>query len=160
VICRRERPWCSLLPAMQASSSHRRVSAGPGAASTTSRRACVRVHAAATKPVVMVNSCTGKMGQAVANAALRAGLTLAPYTLCSDKEAAEKGTVEVAGQQLQLVGPSTRDEVIAQVCWCGWGGTDGGRCCRRCCQPDGAACMHACASEVTTTHAPAALVCS
>lgn len=78
-----------------------------------SRRLGVQVQA--SKPVVMVNSCTGKMGRAVADAAVRAGLTLAPYTLCSDSEAADKKTVEVAGQQLQLIGPSTRDEVIQQV---------------------------------------------
>lgn len=70
---------------------------------------------AAAKPVVMINSCTGKMGQAVAEAALRAGLSLAPYSLCSDKEAAERGAVEVSGQQLQLVGPSTRDAVVEKV---------------------------------------------
>lgn len=85
--------------------------AGPSRAAPMSRRASVRVHAA--KPVVMVNSCTGKMGKAVADAAVRAGLTLAPYTLCSEGEAG--GNVEVAGQQLQLVGPSTRDKVIEQV---------------------------------------------
>lgn len=80
-------------------------------AAPMSRRAAVRVHAA--KPVVMVNSCTGKMGKAVADAAVRAGLTLAPYTLCSESEAG--GKVEVAGQQLQLVGPSSRDQVIQEV---------------------------------------------
>jgi hypothetical protein len=64
----------------------------------------------------MINSCTGKMGQAVADAAVRAGLTLAPYTLCSKEDAASRGTVEVAGgQQLELVGPSNRDAVIEQV---------------------------------------------
>jgi hypothetical protein len=87
------------------------AAAGPSRAAPMSRRASVRVHAA--KPVVMVNSCTGKMGKAVADAAVRAGLTLAPYTLCSEGEAG--GNVEVAGQQLQLVGPSTRDKVIEQV---------------------------------------------
>lgn len=87
--------------------SHNPNRAAPG------RNLCVKVHAA--KPVVMVNSCTGKMGRAVADAALRAGLTLAPYTLCSDKEAEETKMVEVSGQQLQLVGPSTRDQVIEQV---------------------------------------------
>lgn len=71
------------------------------------------MRAEASKPVVMVNSCTGKMGRAVAEAATRAGLTVAPYTLCSEAEAGN--TVEVAGQQLQLVGPSTRDQVIEQV---------------------------------------------
>jgi hypothetical protein len=76
-----------------------------------SRRVAVRVQAA--KPVVMVNSCTGKMGRAVADAAVRAGLTLAPYTLCSENEAG--GYVEVAGQQLKLVGPSSRDQIITEV---------------------------------------------
>jgi 4-hydroxy-tetrahydrodipicolinate reductase len=75
------------------------------------RTLCVRVQA--SKPVVMVNSCTGKMGKAVADAAVRAGLTLAPYTLCSEGEAGQ--TIEVAGHQLQLIGPSTRDKVIEQV---------------------------------------------
>lgn len=77
-----------------------------------SRRLGVRVQAS-SKPVVMVNSCTGKMGKAVADAAVRAGLTLAPYTLCSEGEAGQ--TIEVAGHQLQLIGPSTRDKVIEQV---------------------------------------------
>lgn len=87
--------------------------AGACRATPVNRRVSVRVHA--SKPVVMVNSCTGKMGQAVANAAVNAGLTLAPYSLCSEGEADSKNTVEVAGQQLQLVGPSTRDQVIEQV---------------------------------------------
>lgn len=88
--------------------------AGPSRAVATTRSVRVRVDAAA-KPVVMVNSCTGKMGRAVADAAVRAGLTLAPYTLCSESEAGDKKTVEVSGHQLQLIGPSTRDEVIEQV---------------------------------------------
>lgn len=70
---------------------------------------------AAAKPVLMVNSCTGKMGKAVAEAALKAGLELVPYTLCGASEAAANKSVEVSGQQLELVGPDTRDEVIQQV---------------------------------------------
>lgn len=85
--------------------------AGASRSASMSRRVAVRVQAA--KPVVMVNSCTGKMGRAVADAALRAGLTLAPYTLCSENEAG--GSVEVAGQQLKLVGPSSRDQIITEV---------------------------------------------
>lgn len=85
--------------------------------SSKTRRCSVKVQAAA--PVVMVNSCTGNMGKAVAEAATRAGLTVAPYTLCSESEAAEKKFLEVSGQQLQLVGPSSRDAVIEQVGgWC------------------------------------------
>jgi hypothetical protein len=91
--------------------SRMQAKAGPSKAKTVNRRLCVRVQA--SKPVVMVNSCTGKMGKAVADAAVRAGLTLAPYTLCSESEAGQ--TVEVAGHQMQLIGPSTRDKVIEQV---------------------------------------------
>lgn len=92
--------------------------AGASRPATVNRRVAVRVHA--SKPVVMVNSCTGKMGRAVADAAVRAGLTLAPYTLCSEGEAGGNKTIEVAGQQLQLIGPSTRDAVIEQVGAEGW----------------------------------------
>jgi dihydrodipicolinate reductase len=69
--------------------------------------------AAAPKPVVMVNSCTGKMGRAVAEAATRAGLQVAPYTLVG---AGESGaTIDVAGQAMQLVGPDERDAVIERL---------------------------------------------
>jgi 4-hydroxy-tetrahydrodipicolinate reductase len=74
----------------------------------------VMVHASA-KPAVMVNSCTGKMGRAVAEAAVRAGLDLVPFTLCGASEAAAGQAVEVAGKQLQLVGPDTRDNLIQEV---------------------------------------------
>jgi len=67
------------------------------------------VMASSTKPVVMVNSCTGKMGKAVAEAATRAGLQVLPYTLCG---AGESGKIDVAGQSVELVGPSERDGVI------------------------------------------------
>jgi 4-hydroxy-tetrahydrodipicolinate reductase len=74
----------------------------------------VMVHAS-VKPAVMVNSCTGKMGRAVAEAAVRAGLDLVPFTLCGASEAAAGKAVEVAGTQLQLVGPDTRDNLIQEV---------------------------------------------
>lgn len=74
----------------------------------------VMVHASA-KPAVMVNSCTGKMGRAVAEAAVRAGLDLVPYTLCGATEVAANKAVEVAGKQLELVGPDTRDNLIEEV---------------------------------------------
>lgn len=72
--------------------------------------------AAAPKPTVMVNSCTGKMGRAVAEAAARAGLHVLPYTLCGAGEAEAKGgKIDVAGQSMELVGPSNRDELIEQL---------------------------------------------
>jgi 4-hydroxy-tetrahydrodipicolinate reductase len=72
--------------------------------------------AAGPKPVVMVNSCTGKMGRAVAEAATRAGLQVLPFTLCGAGEVGAKGaTIEVAGQAMQLVGPAERDAVIERL---------------------------------------------
>lgn len=72
--------------------------------------------AAAPKPSVMVNSCTGKMGRAVAEAATRAGLQVLPYTLCGAGEVGNSGgRIEVAGQSMELVGPSNRDEVIERL---------------------------------------------
>eukprot|EP00877_Chromochloris_zofingiensis_P003502 jgi/Chrzof1/13152/Cz07g21240.t1 len=71
--------------------------------------------AAGERPALMVNSCTGKMGQAVAEAAVRAGLELLPYTLCGAGEAAAKSHVQLAGHQVQLVGPDSRDDLIQHV---------------------------------------------
>ncbi|KAF8058119.1 DAPB1 [Scenedesmus sp. PABB004] len=88
-----------------------RPGARPGSAP---RRRCVAVMASA-KPVLMVNSCTGKMGRSVAEAAVAAGLQLAPFTLCGAAEAAGGKSIDVAGVQMQLVGPDARDAVIEQV---------------------------------------------
>lgn len=70
---------------------------------------------AAAKPQIMVNSCTGKMGQAVAEAALRAQLELVPYTLCGPSEADARPTVSVGGVSVELVPPSTRDAVVEDL---------------------------------------------
>lgn len=70
---------------------------------------------AGSKPQLMVNSCTGKMGRAVAEAALRAGLELVPYSLCGAAEAASSSSLDISGQQVQLVGPDKRDALIEQV---------------------------------------------
>lgn len=73
--------------------------------------------ASAGKPKVqlMVNSCTGKMGQAVAEAALRANVELVPYTLCGPNDTQTKSHVSVQGVQLELVPPSVRDSVVAEL---------------------------------------------
>ena len=63
----------------------------------------------------MVNSVTGKMGRAVAEAALRAGLALVPYTLCGPEEAAQDDAVSVCGTRVELVGPQQRDELIPHL---------------------------------------------
>jgi 4-hydroxy-tetrahydrodipicolinate reductase len=71
--------------------------------------------AADAKPALMVNSCTGKMGRAVAEAALRAGLEVVPYTLCGAAELQRQGSIDVSGKIIELVGPDTRDELIEQL---------------------------------------------
>ena len=55
------------------------------------------------------------MGQAVAEAALRAGVELVPYTLCGPADVATNATVNVAGHALTLVPPSTRDAVVEEL---------------------------------------------
>lgn len=60
----------------------------------------------------MVNSCTGKMGQAVAEAALRAGVELVPFTLCGP---GEQKPVDIEGHKIALVGPEERDAKVAEL---------------------------------------------
>mmetsp|Transcript_34298 Transcript_34298/g.97187 ORF Transcript_34298/g.97187 Transcript_34298/m.97187 type:complete len:366 (+) Transcript_34298:185-1282(+) len=59
---------------------------------------------------VMVNSCVGKMGNEVACAAVRAGLTLVPFSLN-----ASSGQVDVDGVSVELVPPENRDKVMEVV---------------------------------------------
>jgi hypothetical protein len=73
------------------------------------RGACARAMAS---PPLLVNSCSGKMGHATAEAVLRAGLQLVPYTFCSsDKD--EGNTVDVSGTPVKRVGPGKRSQVRA-----------------------------------------------
>ena len=73
-------------------------------------------HASSMKqqPAILVNSCTGKMGQSVGEAALRAGLELVPYSLCSAADAASKESVQVGGKSVQLVGPGPERTALIQ----------------------------------------------
>jgi dihydrodipicolinate reductase len=59
----------------------------------------------------MVNSCAGKMGHAAAEAVLRAGLELVPYTFCGDDVQVE--SIDVAGQSVKTVLPHQRTQVSA-----------------------------------------------
>jgi hypothetical protein len=90
---------------------------GPRQRPARAPRLAVMARQLGDKPVLMVNSCTGKMGRAVAEAATRAGLRVLPFTLCGAGEAsrAAGGRIEVAGQQVELVEPSRRDAVIESV---------------------------------------------
>lgn len=70
---------------------------------------------AAQGPAIMVNSCTGKMGHATAEAVVRAGLTLVPYSLTGESEAVAVGNVGVSGIPVELVGPEKRQEAIEKI---------------------------------------------
>lgn len=59
----------------------------------------------------MVNSCTGKMGHATAEAVLRAGLELIPFTFCGTSQGVAVGSVGVSGIPVERVSPDKRDEV-------------------------------------------------
>lgn len=80
-----------------------------------SRAVRMDVRAAAAKPQIMVNSVAGKMGQAVAEATVRAGLELVPYTLAAAEVVSRTKEVEVAGHKVQLVGPDTRDTLLPKL---------------------------------------------
>ncbi|PKI74983.1 hypothetical protein CRG98_004755 [Punica granatum] len=62
---------------------------------------------------VMVNSCLGKMGQAVIKAADSAGLNLVPLSFGCAEDAGK--TIEVCGKAIKVHGPSDRESVLASV---------------------------------------------
>jgi 4-hydroxy-tetrahydrodipicolinate reductase len=72
----------------------------------------VCLHATSTSPPIMVNSCTGKMGHATAEAVLRAGLELIPYTFCGTSQGVAVGSVGVSGIPVERVSPDKRDQVF------------------------------------------------
>jgi 4-hydroxy-tetrahydrodipicolinate reductase len=102
---------------------------GNGASATAARRRraastprpLVTANAAnanANNPVLLINSVSGNMGQAVARAALRAGIEVYPSTLvATDDIARDKPSVSVAGTSLSVaaVGPSGRDAEIERA---------------------------------------------
>ncbi|KAF4355425.1 hypothetical protein F8388_015179 [Cannabis sativa] len=62
---------------------------------------------------IMVNGCTGKMGQAVINAADSAGLNIVPVSFGSEEES---GTiVQVCGKDITVQGPSKRESTLASL---------------------------------------------
>jgi len=69
-------------------------------------------------PVLLINSVSGQMGQAVARAALRAGIEIYPSTLvATDAMAAEQPSIPVRGTAAAVaaVGPSHRDAELARA---------------------------------------------
>ncbi|XP_057514712.1 4-hydroxy-tetrahydrodipicolinate reductase 2, chloroplastic-like isoform X4 [Actinidia eriantha] len=60
-----------------------------------------------------VNGCTGKMGKAVIEAAVSAGLHLVPVSFSSSEESQK--TVQVGGKDIQMYGPSERESILAST---------------------------------------------
>ena len=59
----------------------------------------------------MVNSCTGKMGHATAEAVVRAGLELIPFTFCGTSQGVAVGSIGVSGIPVERVSTERRDQV-------------------------------------------------
>ncbi|KAL5728187.1 4-hydroxy-tetrahydrodipicolinate reductase [Ranunculus cassubicifolius] len=62
---------------------------------------------------IMVNGCNGKMGRAVIEAGVSAGLQILPISFSCEEEAGQ--TVEVGGTNIQVHGPAEREQVLASV---------------------------------------------
>ncbi|GJV24610.1 dihydrodipicolinate reductase [Tanacetum coccineum] len=62
---------------------------------------------------IMVNSCMGKMGEAVIEAGISAGLHIVPASFGIQKDAGK--TVEVGGKNIQVYGPSERETALASI---------------------------------------------
>lgn len=62
---------------------------------------------------IMVNSCTGKMGKSVIEAAFAAGLDPVPVSFSRQENSGK--TIEIEGKEFQLHGPSERENILASV---------------------------------------------
>ncbi|KAL8100599.1 putative 4-hydroxy-tetrahydrodipicolinate reductase 2, chloroplastic [Apium graveolens] len=62
---------------------------------------------------IMVNSCTGKMGKSVIEAAMNAGLDPLPVSFACEEDSGK--IIEVGGKDFELYGPSNRENVLAKV---------------------------------------------
>ncbi|PKA56510.1 putative 4-hydroxy-tetrahydrodipicolinate reductase 2, chloroplastic [Apostasia shenzhenica] len=62
---------------------------------------------------VLINGCTGKMGRAVADAAISTGLQVVPITF-SSKEKPHK-TIHVGSVEIQVYGPSYKENVLSSM---------------------------------------------
>ena len=79
------------------------------------RARCAAVSMTADGQHIMVNACTGKMGHATAEAVVRAGLSLVPYSFTGSSEAVAVGNVGVEGIPVELVGPEERQQAMEQA---------------------------------------------
>ncbi|WOL07310.1 putative 4-hydroxy-tetrahydrodipicolinate reductase 2, chloroplastic [Canna indica] len=62
---------------------------------------------------ILVNGCTGKMGKAVAESALSAGLQLVPVSFSSSEEPGR--TLKVGNAEIQIHGPPERESILSSV---------------------------------------------
>ncbi|XP_021764415.1 4-hydroxy-tetrahydrodipicolinate reductase 2, chloroplastic-like [Chenopodium quinoa] len=62
---------------------------------------------------LMVNSCMGKMGKAVIEAAANAGLHIVPVSFGAQEESGQ--LVQVGGKEIQVYSPSEREDILASV---------------------------------------------
>ncbi|KAL3349495.1 hypothetical protein AABB24_022556 [Solanum stoloniferum] len=62
---------------------------------------------------IMVNGCTGKMGRAVLEASISAGLQ--PVPICFGGPEDEGKTVEAGGKEIIVHGPSDRENILSSV---------------------------------------------
>ncbi|MCL7041315.1 hypothetical protein MKW94_011850 [Papaver nudicaule] len=62
---------------------------------------------------IMVNGCTGKMGKAVIEAGVSAGLQVLPASFGSESKAGE--IVEVAGKEIRIYGPTGRESILTSL---------------------------------------------
>ncbi|KAL4193841.1 hypothetical protein AMTRI_Chr06g178940 [Amborella trichopoda] len=62
---------------------------------------------------VMVNGCTGKMGRAVAEAAVSAGLELVPLSFSNPERSGEK--LQIGSVEISIHGPSERESIFQSV---------------------------------------------
>ncbi|KAG1360966.1 hypothetical protein COCNU_09G004290 [Cocos nucifera] len=66
-----------------------------------------------TPTFVPVNGCTGKMGKAVAEAAVSAGLELVPVSFSGREKSGR--TVQVGSTEIQIHGPSERENILSSM---------------------------------------------
>ncbi|KAL2943702.1 4-hydroxy-tetrahydrodipicolinate reductase 2 chloroplastic [Bienertia sinuspersici] len=62
---------------------------------------------------IMVNSCMGKMGKSVIEAAVNAGLHIVPVSFGAQEESGQ--SVQVGGKEIQVHSPSEREDILASV---------------------------------------------
>ncbi|KIZ03068.1 hypothetical protein MNEG_4890 [Monoraphidium neglectum] len=67
------------------------------------------------RPPVMINSCTGRMGHSAAEAVVRAGLQLVPFTLTGFSAGVAVSNIGISGIPVELVGKERRQEAMDVV---------------------------------------------